>query len=129
MRKGIPIPVRVEAPLRPSFEDRLRELGRPLQALDEAAASRHFELPTGATLLKTTLSLCPDCLAHVRPPCTSMAARYSSARAATPTVSAARCSRTMPATTGCRTRTNGDGATRHGMSCRRRLSPATAAAD
>ena len=66
MRKGIRIPVRVESPLRPSFEDRLRELGRPLQALDEADASRRFELPSGATLLKTTLSLCPDCLAHVQ---------------------------------------------------------------
>lgn len=66
MRKGIPIPVRVESPLRRSFEDRLRELGRPLQTLDEGDASHRFELPSGATLLKTTLSLCPDCLAHVQ---------------------------------------------------------------
>ena len=65
MRKAIPIQVRVESARR-SFEDRLRELGRPLQTLGEADVLRRFELPSGATLLKTTLSLCPDCLAHVQ---------------------------------------------------------------
>ena len=66
MRRAIPIQVRVEPARRPSFEDRLRELRRPLQALDASAAGRQFELPDGATLLKTTLSLCPECLAHVQ---------------------------------------------------------------
>jgi len=66
VRRPIPIEVRVEPARRPSFEDRLRELRRPLQALDASAAGRQFELPDGATLLKTTLSLCPECLAHVQ---------------------------------------------------------------
>jgi uncharacterized radical SAM superfamily Fe-S cluster-containing enzyme len=65
VRKAIPIQVRVESARR-SFEERLRELGRPLHALDEADVRRRFELPPGAVLLKTTLSLCPDCLEHVQ---------------------------------------------------------------
>jgi len=66
VRRAISIQVRVEPARRPSFEDRLRELRRPLQALDASAAGHQFELPDGATLLKTTLSLCPECLAHVQ---------------------------------------------------------------
>lgn len=65
MRKPIPVQVRVEAPQRTPFEERLRELRRPLQALDQTDVVRRFQLPVDATLLKTTLSLCPDCLAHV----------------------------------------------------------------
>jgi uncharacterized radical SAM superfamily Fe-S cluster-containing enzyme len=65
VRKAIPIQVRVESARR-SFEARLRDLGRPLQALGEADVLRRFALPSGATLLKTTLSLCPDCLEHVQ---------------------------------------------------------------
>jgi uncharacterized radical SAM superfamily Fe-S cluster-containing enzyme len=66
VRKAIPIQVRVESARRPSFEDRLRELSQPLQALDQASASERFQVPGGASLLKTTLSLCPQCLAHVQ---------------------------------------------------------------
>jgi uncharacterized radical SAM superfamily Fe-S cluster-containing enzyme len=66
VRKAIPIQVRVESARRPSFEDRLRELSQPLQALDQTSASERFQLPGGGSLLKTTLSLCPQCLAHVQ---------------------------------------------------------------
>jgi len=64
VRKAIPIQVRVES-LRPSFEGRLHDLAGPLRALDARMVSRRFELPDSATLLKTTLSLCPECLSHV----------------------------------------------------------------
>jgi len=47
------------------MENRLREIARPLQGLEADAARQRFRLPDGASLLKTTLSLCPECLAHV----------------------------------------------------------------
>ncbi|HEY6893776.1 MAG TPA: radical SAM protein [Rhodanobacteraceae bacterium] len=45
--------------------ERLARLSRDLRALDYASVRRHFEVPHASRLLKTTLSLCPDCLAHV----------------------------------------------------------------
>jgi 7,8-dihydro-6-hydroxymethylpterin dimethyltransferase len=70
MRKPISIAVRVE-PMQAalarteSFEARLRRIAQPLQQLDAAQAAQQFALPAHGRLLKTTLSLCPQCLAHV----------------------------------------------------------------
>lgn len=62
-----PISIRVdhagEAPL--AFAERLSQLSRELRALDYATVRQRFEVPREARLLKTTLSLCPECLAHV----------------------------------------------------------------
>src|ERR1700722_9290008 len=44
---------------------RLEALRQRLLRLDEAAAAGHFQLKHFNRLLKTTISLCPDCLAHV----------------------------------------------------------------
>jgi hypothetical protein len=104
VRRAIPIPVRVEPARRPSFEDRLRELRRPLQALDAVAAGRQFELPDGATLLKTTLSLCPECLAHVQAAVYSDAGRvFMSKTCPTHGLSRARNSSSGARNFGCRT--------------------------
>ncbi len=63
MRKGISIPIRVEAPA--SQESRLEAIAAPLRRLAEADVAREFSLPDGAQVLKTTVSLCAECLAHV----------------------------------------------------------------
>jgi uncharacterized radical SAM superfamily Fe-S cluster-containing enzyme len=47
------------------LESRLERIAAPLRRLDAAEVARAFALPPGALLLKTTLSLCPECLAHV----------------------------------------------------------------
>jgi 7,8-dihydro-6-hydroxymethylpterin dimethyltransferase len=69
MPKPIAIPVRVEAraPTLPadSLESRLLQLALPLRNLSEAQVRDKFALGPGVALLKTTVSLCPDCLAHV----------------------------------------------------------------
>lgn len=65
MRKSIPISVRVEAPRVDTLESRLETLAAPLRALSAEDVARAHELPVGAELLKTTLSVCADCLAHV----------------------------------------------------------------
>jgi len=65
MRERIPISVRVEAGVAVSFSDRLATLSRDVRALDYSQIRQRFDVPEGARLLKTTLSLCPDCLAHV----------------------------------------------------------------
>lgn len=62
--KPIGIPVRVEA-AQPSFDAKLERIAAPLRALDEAVARHRFGLESRDELLKTTLSLCPTCLAHV----------------------------------------------------------------
>ena len=68
MRRPIAIAVRVEprmvAPA-DTLEARLQRLATPLRLLDEAGVRARFELPAATKVLKTTLSLCPDCLAHV----------------------------------------------------------------
>ncbi len=63
MRKAIPIAIRVEAPA--TLDSRLEALATPLRKLDAADVAREFALPADASLLKTTLSLCAECLAHV----------------------------------------------------------------
>ena len=62
--KPLRIGVRVEN-AQPPFESRLARIAAPLRAMDEAAVRGEFALADGDLLLKTTLSLCPDCLAHV----------------------------------------------------------------
>jgi uncharacterized radical SAM superfamily Fe-S cluster-containing enzyme len=47
------------------FDERLEKVARPLRALDEAGVRAAFALEATDTLLKTTLSLCATCLAHV----------------------------------------------------------------
>ena len=66
MRKSIPIGVRVEArPPVDSLQGRLEALAAPLRARSAEDVCRDHELPEGVELLKTTLSLCAECLAHV----------------------------------------------------------------
>jgi len=66
LRKSIPISVRVEArPPADALQARLEALAAPLRAMSTDDVRREHELPAGAELLKTTLSLCADCLAHV----------------------------------------------------------------
>ncbi len=74
MRKPLSIDVRVE-PTAPApsiwprssldYEGRLERIAGPLRELDEAAVRARFVLGTEDVLLKTTLSLCAECLAHV----------------------------------------------------------------
>lgn len=60
------IPVRLEtAPARLPYGERLERIARPLRSLDAAQVRAQFGLQDGERLLKTTISLCPDCLAHV----------------------------------------------------------------
>ncbi|HET9472880.1 MAG TPA: radical SAM protein [Steroidobacteraceae bacterium] len=66
MRKSIPIGVRVEGrPPADSLRTRLEVLAAPLRAMSADEVRREHELPAAAELLKTTLSLCAECLAHV----------------------------------------------------------------
>lgn len=67
MARPFPIAVRTQAPaptVPSTLQSRLESLAAPLKGLDADAAARQFALPTQATLLKTTLSLCPECLQH-----------------------------------------------------------------
>ncbi|MEO8670880.1 MAG: radical SAM protein [Tahibacter sp.] len=66
MRKPLSIPVRVEmAPVADTFDARLERIAAPLRQWDEAAVRAHFGMAESDRLLKTTLSLCQECLAHV----------------------------------------------------------------
>ena len=66
MRKSIPIGVRVEArPVPDSLQSRLEALAAPLRQMSAEEVRRAHGLPLEAGLLKTTLSLCAECLAHV----------------------------------------------------------------
>src|SRR5215831_17702053 len=49
----------------PSLSSRLEDIRQQLLTLDEAAALNFFELKDFNLLLKTTISLCAECLAHV----------------------------------------------------------------
>ena len=64
MRKPIPIPVVVEHAATVSFDERLERIAGPLRALTEAQVRERFALRSGDVLVKTTLSLCAQCLAH-----------------------------------------------------------------
>jgi len=69
MARPFPVAVRVatEEATRPatSLEQRLESIALPLKKLAAADVARQFELPAHAQVLKTTLSLCPDCLEHI----------------------------------------------------------------
>jgi 7,8-dihydro-6-hydroxymethylpterin dimethyltransferase len=66
MARPFPVAVRAQtAQPGQSLESRLEVLARPLRKLSSEEVAREFALPDGAALLKTTLSLCPVCLAHV----------------------------------------------------------------
>jgi uncharacterized radical SAM superfamily Fe-S cluster-containing enzyme len=62
------MPVRVQASegrAVKTLESRLEDLAAPLRTLACAEVATMFSLPPGASLVKTTLSLCPECLVHV----------------------------------------------------------------
>jgi 7,8-dihydro-6-hydroxymethylpterin dimethyltransferase len=66
MRKPIAIPVCIEhVAVEGDYEGRLERIAAPLRGLAEAEVRTRFELASGTRLLKTTLSLCAECLAHV----------------------------------------------------------------
>jgi len=65
LRKPISIAVRVETQPADSLQARLERLAAPLRSLGPTEVIARFELPSEAELLKTTLSLCAECLAHV----------------------------------------------------------------
>jgi len=66
LRKSIPIGVRVEArPPADTLQARLERLAVPLRQMNADEVRREHELPAECVLLKTTLSLCAECLAHV----------------------------------------------------------------
>jgi 7,8-dihydro-6-hydroxymethylpterin dimethyltransferase len=65
VRKPIGIAIRVESAPAVTFESRLELIAAPLRSLTADQVAVRFELPGGARLLKSTLSLCPQCLEHV----------------------------------------------------------------
>jgi hypothetical protein len=65
VRKPIPLSVRVEPRRVETFESRLEAVAAPLRELQAADVTRRFALPENARVLKTTLSVCPECLTHV----------------------------------------------------------------
>jgi uncharacterized radical SAM superfamily Fe-S cluster-containing enzyme len=65
LRKPLPVSIRVETRPADTLASRLELLAAPLRQLTAADVMREFALPAGAELLKTTLSLCAECLAHV----------------------------------------------------------------
>lgn len=66
MRKPLSIAVHVETlPAPENLQARLERIALPLRSWDAVAVRSHFGLATSDRLLKTTLSLCADCLSHV----------------------------------------------------------------
>lgn len=67
MSKPFPIAVVTEAAVSggPQFDDRLTVVACSLKGAPAAAIAVRFALPGDARLLKTTLSLCAECLTHV----------------------------------------------------------------
>jgi 7,8-dihydro-6-hydroxymethylpterin dimethyltransferase len=65
LRKIISIAAAPAKPKTTSFEDQLERIAKPLRALSEADIQRQFSVAAADTLIKTTLSLCPNCLTHV----------------------------------------------------------------
>ncbi len=62
------IPATLAEPATPpvlSLDERMQRIAGPLRQLDENAARGKFSLQASDILIKTTLSLCPDCLLHV----------------------------------------------------------------
>jgi 7,8-dihydro-6-hydroxymethylpterin dimethyltransferase len=66
LRKPIAIGIRVESGAGiDTLASRLERLARPLRGMSAGDVEREFALPAGVELLKTTISLCAECLAHV----------------------------------------------------------------
>ena len=66
MARPFPVAVRTATPRPPeSLESRLMALARPLKGFSAEQARAQFGLPAGCAVLKTTLSVCPECLDHV----------------------------------------------------------------
>jgi 7,8-dihydro-6-hydroxymethylpterin dimethyltransferase len=64
-RKPLRIPLVAAASPVLSFEEMLERIAAPLRPLNESQVRTRFELQPTDQLIKTTLSLCPECLAHV----------------------------------------------------------------
>jgi uncharacterized radical SAM superfamily Fe-S cluster-containing enzyme len=54
-----------ELPIFAGFDDRLEVIAGPLRKLNEAEVRERFSLLPEDVLIKTTISLCSDCLSHV----------------------------------------------------------------
>ncbi len=65
-RKPVLILVVAARPQAKSFNETLELIAAPLRQMDEAGVKDFFALQATDVLIKTTLSLCPDCLAHVK---------------------------------------------------------------
>jgi uncharacterized radical SAM superfamily Fe-S cluster-containing enzyme len=66
MSKLLNIPIRIEqVPAKDSYSTRLEKLAAPLRAMDAESVTTYFALDKAALLLKTTISLCADCLTHI----------------------------------------------------------------
>src|SRR4051794_20197869 len=63
--KVLPLALVNETVAPTSLSDRLEHIRRQLGDFSEAETIRHFELSGHDRVLKTTISLCPDCLGHV----------------------------------------------------------------
>jgi uncharacterized radical SAM superfamily Fe-S cluster-containing enzyme len=61
-RRLLPLAARASPP---PLTARLEALRGQLATLDADAVRRHFDVPAAGRVLKTTISLCPECLAHV----------------------------------------------------------------
>src|SRR5690242_3830926 len=59
------MPEVISAAVKGNLHVRLRAIREELVALESSAASEHFQVKTFECLLKSTISLCPECLAHV----------------------------------------------------------------
>jgi 7,8-dihydro-6-hydroxymethylpterin dimethyltransferase len=65
VRKPISIPVVTVKQTSVKFDDRLELIADPLRKLSETEVREKFSLPLSDLIIKTTISLCPDCLAHI----------------------------------------------------------------
>lgn len=65
MLKPFPLKIAIEPVIADPFANRLERLARPLRSMDAADVRSRFMLSERAALLKTTLSVCPECFDHV----------------------------------------------------------------
>lgn len=65
MLKYIPLQLDDAVAAKEPYDDRLERVASPLRSLDEAQARQRFRLAAEETLVKSTISLCPECLAHL----------------------------------------------------------------
>ena len=65
MAKPFPIAINVVKPVTDNFAARLQHIAQALRQLSAEQVRSRFQLAETVELLKTTVSLCPDCLQHV----------------------------------------------------------------